>query len=126
MNLLSGCAGGVIATPPQGAPVLDGISHRSVIQIARDLGYTVLERDIARTELYLADEVFLTGTAAELVPVREIDDHAVGTGAPGEVTGVIQRAFQDALYGRTERYLEWLDFVGPAVGEKAVPERASA
>ena len=117
---------GVIATPGQGAPVLDGISHRSVIQIARDLGYTVVERDIARTELSLADEVFLTGTAAELVPVREIDDHAVGTGAPGEVTGVIQRAFQDALYGRTERYLEWLDFVGPAVGEQAVAERASA
>jgi branched-chain amino acid aminotransferase len=117
---------GEIATPPQGAPVLDGISHRSVIQIARDLGYTVVERDIARTELYLADEVFLTGTAAELVPVREIDDHAVGTGMPGEVTGVIGRVFLDALHGRSERYLEWLDFVGPAVGGQAVPERASA
>jgi branched-chain amino acid aminotransferase len=97
-----------------------------VIQIARDLGYTVIERDIARTELYLADEVFLTGTAAELVPVREIDDHAVGTGQPGEVTRVLQRSFLDALYGRSERYLEWLDFVGPAVGGQVVPERASA
>ncbi|HZL54397.1 MAG TPA: branched-chain amino acid transaminase [Solirubrobacteraceae bacterium] len=117
---------GVIATPPTSSPVLDGISRRSVIQIARDLGYTVIERDIARTELYLADEVFLTGTAAELVPVREIDDHAVGTGQPGEVTRVLQRSFLDALYGRSERYLEWLDFVGPAVGGQVVPERASA
>ena len=74
---------GVIATPPQTASILDGINRRSVIQIARDLGYTVVERDIARAELYLADEVFLTGTAAELVPVREIDDHAIGAGRPG-------------------------------------------
>jgi branched-chain amino acid aminotransferase len=117
---------GVVATPPTSSPVLDGISRRSVIQIARDLGYTVVERDIARTELYLADEVFLTGTAAELVPVREIDDHAVGTGQPGEITRVLQRSFVDALQGRSERYLEWLDFVGPAVGGPAVPERASA
>ena len=55
-----------------------------MIQIARDLGYTVVERDVARAELYLAEEVFLTGTAAELVPVREIDDHAIGE--PGEIT----------------------------------------
>ncbi len=117
---------GAIATPPHSAGILDGINRRSVIQIARDLGYTVLERDVTRTELYLADEVFLTGTAAELVPVREIDDHAVGAGAPGEVTRVLQRAFLDALNGRSERYLEWLDFVGPAVGGQAVAERASA
>ncbi len=86
----------------------------------------MLERDVTRSELYLADEVFLTGTAAELVPVREIDDHAVGAGEPGEVTRVLQRAFLDALNGRSERYLEWLDVVGPAVGGPAVAERASA
>ena len=117
---------GVIATPPLSAGILDGINRRSVIQVARDLGYTVLERDVTRTELYLADEVFLTGTAAELVPVREIDDHAVGAGEPGEVTLVLQRAFLDALNGRSERYLEWLDFVGPVVGGQPVAERASA
>jgi branched-chain amino acid aminotransferase len=117
---------GVIGTPSQSSGILDGINRRSVIQIARDLGYTVLERDVTRAELYLADEVFLTGTAAELVPVREIDDHAVGAGEPGEVTRVLQRAFLDALNGRSERYLEWLDFVGPAVGGPAVAERASA
>ena len=67
-----------IVTPPHNASILDGITRKSVIQIARDLGYTVVERDIARAELYLAEEVFLTGTAAELVPVREIDDHRAG------------------------------------------------
>lgn len=100
---------GEIATPPHVAAILDGISRKSVIQIARDLGYTVVERDIARSELYLAEEVFLTGTAAELVPVREIDDHPLGE--PGEITRHIQAKFQDALYGRAEEYLEWLDFV---------------
>ncbi|TML31360.1 MAG: branched-chain amino acid transaminase, partial [Actinobacteria bacterium] len=74
---------GVLHTPPATASILDGVNRRSVIQIARDLGHTVVERDIARAELYLADEVFMTGTAAELVPVREIDDHRVGEGEPG-------------------------------------------
>jgi branched-chain amino acid aminotransferase len=100
---------GQIATPPHVAAILDGINRKSVIQIARDLGYTVVERDIARAELYLAEEVFLTGTAAELVPVREIDDHLLGE--PGEITRHLQAKFQDALYGRAEEYLEWLDFV---------------
>jgi branched-chain amino acid aminotransferase len=100
---------GVIVTPPHVASILDGVSRKSVIQIARDLGFTVLERDVARSELYLAEEVFLTGTAAELVPVREID-HAV-LGPPGEITRVVQARFEDALHGRAEEYLEWLDFV---------------
>ncbi|MEA2178626.1 MAG: branched-chain amino acid aminotransferase, partial [Solirubrobacteraceae bacterium] len=100
---------GVILTPPQTAGILDGINRKAVIQIARDLGFEVVERDIARAELYLAEEVFLTGTAAELVPVREVDDHAVGTGKPGDITLAVQSAFHDALYGRTERYREWLD-----------------
>jgi branched-chain amino acid aminotransferase len=100
---------GQIATPPHAASILDGVNRRSVVQIARDLGYTVVERDIARAELYLADEVFLTGTAAELVPVREIDDHEVGE--PGEITRVIQARFDDALHGRAQEYLEWLDIV---------------
>jgi branched-chain amino acid aminotransferase len=100
---------GVIITPPQTAGILDGINRKAIIQIARDLGFEVVERDIARAELYLAEEVFLTGTAAELVPVREVDDHAVGTGRPGEITKAVQTAFHDALYGRTERYREWLD-----------------
>jgi branched-chain amino acid aminotransferase len=102
---------GQILTPPQTADILDGISRKSVIQIARDRGYELLERDVARSELYLAEEVFLSGTAAELVPVREIDDHPVGTGEPGPVTRDIQRLFDDALHGRDPRYLDWIDLV---------------
>jgi branched-chain amino acid aminotransferase len=102
---------GEIATPGQHNSILDGITRRSVIQIAQDLGYTVVERDVARAEMYLADEVFLSGTAAELVPVREVDDHPVGTGEPGEITRVLQAAFDDAIHGRSERYREWLDVV---------------
>ena len=98
---------GEIATPPHVASILDGINRKSVIQIARDLGYSVVERDIARAELYMAEEVFLTGTAAELVPVREIDDHEIGE--PGEITRHVQARFEDALCGRAEEYLEWLD-----------------
>jgi branched-chain amino acid aminotransferase len=101
--------GGEIITPPQTAAILDGISRRSVITIARDLGYTVLERDLARAELTLADEVFLSGTAAELVAVSEIDDHLIGAGGTGPITAEIQRVFEDALHGRDPRYAEWLD-----------------
>ncbi len=100
---------GRILTPPQTAGILDGINRKAAIQIARDLGLEVVERDLARSELYLADEVFMTGTAAELVPVVEIDDHAVGAGAPGDITRGVQSAFDDALHGRSERYREWLD-----------------
>jgi branched-chain amino acid aminotransferase len=114
---------GQIVTPPHVAAILDGINRKSVIQIARDLGYTVVERDIARSELYLAEEVFLTGTAAELVPVREIDDHPLGE--PGEITRVIQAKFQDALHGRAEEYLEWLDLVeAPAKADE--PSKVSS
>jgi branched-chain amino acid aminotransferase len=100
---------GTIVTPPQTASILDGINRRSVIEIAGDLGYRLVERDVARAELALADELFLTGTAAELTPVRSIDDIEIGP--PGEVTRAIQRAFDDALHGRSERYREWLDLV---------------
>jgi branched-chain amino acid aminotransferase len=100
---------GVIATPPQSASILDGINRKSVIEIARDLGHEVAERNVARAELALADELFLTGTAAELTPLREIDD--VELGPPGPITREIQGIFDDALHGRSERYAKWLDMV---------------
>jgi branched-chain amino acid aminotransferase len=100
---------GTLVTPPHTASILDGINRKSVIQIARDLGYTVVERDIARAELYIAEEIFLTGTAAELVPVREIDDHELGE--PGEITRHVQAKFEDALCGRAGEYREWLDYL---------------
>src|ERR671931_250152 len=91
---------GVIYTPPQTAGILDGINRKSLIEIARDLGHEVVERDVARAELYLADEVFLTGTACELTPMREIDDIPIGAGEPGPVTRAIQQLFDDAVRGR--------------------------
>ena len=108
---------GVILTPPQTAGILDGINRKSIMEIARDLGLEVVERNIARAELYLADEVFMSGTAAELVPVREIDDHLIGGGEPGTITRELQRVFEDALHGRDPRYTKWLDYV-------KVPSRA--
>jgi branched-chain amino acid aminotransferase len=100
---------GHIATPHSAASILDGITARSVVQIAADLGFKVEQRHIPRGELYLADEVFLTGTAAEIVPVREVDDHVLGP--PGELTQAIQARFFDAIKGKRDEYLEWLDFV---------------
>jgi branched-chain amino acid aminotransferase len=100
---------GVIHTPGQADAILDGINRKSCIQIARDLGYEVIERNIARAELALADEVFLTGTAAELTPMREIDDIEIGQ--PGPITREIQGVFEDALCGRDARYADWLDLV---------------
>ena len=97
---------GHISTPHAAASILDGITARSVVQIAADLGFEVEQRHIPRGELYLADEVFLTGTAAEIVPVREIDDHVLGP--PGELTKAIQARFFDAIKGKREEYLEWL------------------
>ena len=114
---------GVISTPGQHNSILDGITRRSVMQIAQDLGYEVVERNVARAEMYLADEVFLSGTAAEIVPVREVDDHKVGTGKPGEITRVLQAAFDDAIHGRSERYREWLDVVTPGRSRRRPPAR---
>ncbi len=100
---------GELVTPGHTNSILDGISRRSVVQIAEDLGYRVVERDVARAELYLAEEAFLCGTAAELVPLREVDGHDLG--GPGEATKVIQAKFEDALHGRAPEYAEWLDVV---------------
>jgi branched-chain amino acid aminotransferase len=100
---------GVIHTPGQADAILDGINRKSCIQIARDLGYEVVERNIARAELALADEVFLTGTAAELTPMREIDDIEIGP--PGPITREIQGVFEDTLWGRNPQYADWLDLV---------------
>jgi len=100
---------GIISTPPMTSSILEGISRDSIIKIAADMGHEVVEREIAADELPIADEIFLTGTAAEMVPVRELDDRPVGTGKPGEITKALLAVYEDALYGRDERYRDWLD-----------------
>jgi branched-chain amino acid aminotransferase len=102
---------GKVITPPQTAGILDGINRRSIIQIADDLGIPLVERNLARAELTLADEVFMSGTAAEMVGICEVDDHRIGDGQPGPITRQIQQVFDDALHGRSPRYQEWLDVV---------------
>jgi len=109
---------GKVATPHFSSDILGGINRHSVIEILRDLGYVLEERDVARGELYMADEVFMTGTAAELTPIREIDDYPVGSGRPGPVTEQLREIFEDALHGRSERYAKWNDLV-------EVPARAT-
>jgi branched-chain amino acid aminotransferase len=100
----------VIATPTLHS-VLGGVTRATVIEIARDKGIPVEERAITRDELYVADEVFLTGTAAEGTPVREIDRRAVGAGSRGPITATLQSAFFDVVAGRERKYERWLTYV---------------
>jgi len=102
---------GALHTPPLSAGCLDGITRDSVITIARDLGYEVHERNMARTDLYFADEAFFTGTAAEVCPIREIDDRVVGSNGLGPITKEIQSTFFGAVHGDDDRYASWLTFV---------------
>ena len=103
---------GVIYTPDLSASILPGITRDSLIQIAQDLGHSVVEKPLIRTDLYLADEVFMCGTAAEVTPIREVDDQVVGP--PGPVTLEIQEAYLDTVHGRTERWAQWLEFAPAA------------
>jgi len=103
---------GVISTPPLSACCLEGYTRESVITIARDLGYTVLERELARMDLYTADEAFFTGTAAEVTPIREVDDREVGASGRGPITKELQETFFAAVGGGVEKYRSWLDPVG--------------
>jgi len=102
---------GVLLTPPLSAGCLDGITRDSIITIARDLGYEVVERNLSRFDLYTADEAFFTGTAAEVAPIREVDDRPVGAGERGPITKEMQELFFDAVRGRVDGYRSWLTFV---------------
>jgi len=99
---------GVLLTPPLYAGALEGITRDAVMAIARDLGYEVGEQQLLRTDLYLADEAFLCGTAAEIVPIREVDDHEIGE--PGEVTRKIQETYFATVRGQVEKYADWLEY----------------
>jgi branched-chain amino acid aminotransferase len=104
--------GGTLFTPPISAGCLDGITRASVMAIATDLGYETREENLTRTDLYNADEAFFTGTAAEVTPIREVDDRVVGEGMRGPITKEIQGAFFAATKGEIERYASWLAPVG--------------
>lgn len=97
---------GIIVTPPLSTSILPGITRESVIEIGRELGYDVEEHSLIRSDLYLADEVFMTGTAAEVTPVRAVDDHEIGV---GPVTLELQKVYLDAVRGRDARWPHWLD-----------------
>lgn len=102
---------GQLFTPGMASGILRGITRDSVVEIACDLGYEVEERNITRSELYVADEVFMTGTAAEVMPVCEIDGMVIGGGAPGPITLKLQQTFSEAARGMNPRYSNWLDFI---------------
>jgi branched-chain amino acid aminotransferase len=99
---------GKVATPPLSTSILPGITRDSIIQIAQDLGYTVEEKNLIRSDLISADEVFMTGTAAEVTPIREVDDREIGP--PGPVTKELQTAYLDTCRGRSERWAQWLEY----------------
>jgi branched-chain amino acid aminotransferase len=101
---------GQVRTPPL-PTVLDGITRNAVITLARDKGIPIAEAPISRDELYVADEVFLTGTAAEVTPVREIDRRQIGQGARGAITRTLQAAFFDVVTGRDRKYEHWLTYI---------------
>lgn len=115
---------GVVYTPPVTSAILPGITRDSVITIARDLGYEVREQVLPREILYVADELFFTGTAAEVVPIRSVDRLTVGDGARGPITAEIQRRFFAIVRGEAEDRWGWLDHVNPREGQ--VPALAIA
>ena len=102
---------GKLSTPPPSSSALEGITKDSVIEIAKDLGYQTIEREIPRTEIYFADEVFLTGTAAEITPVISIDGKKVGDGKVGKITGKIRTVYTDITMGKNKKYSKWITSV---------------
>src|SRR4029079_7121042 len=106
---------GTISTPSLSTSILPGITRDTIIQIAQDLGYTVDETDLIRSDLYLADEVFMCGTAAEVTPLKSVDDYELGV---GPVTLEIQKAYLEAGRGATDSFAEWRELV-PAAAARA-------
>ena len=116
---------GVISTPPIGTSTLAGITRDVVITIARDLGFTVREELLPREALYIADEVFFTGTAAEITPIRSVDKISIGSGRRGPVTEAIQRRFFDIINGLAPDTHGWLTYVYPEAERPAAAEAAA-
>jgi branched-chain amino acid aminotransferase len=100
--------GDVLVTPPLGSSALEGITRESVMKMAEDFGYGVKEDIITRSQIYLADEIFLTGTAAEITPITSIDGKMIGTGKPGKITKKIMTAYSNIVMGKNDKYSAWL------------------
>jgi branched-chain amino acid aminotransferase len=105
---------GKVYTPPT-APILEGITRDTVTTLLNDLGYEAIEAQVSRDQLYIADEVFVCGTAAECIALREIDFRVIGEGKMGPVARAVQGAFQAAIRGEHPRSQEWLDYVNETV-----------
>mgnify|MGYP000423231005 CR=1 FL=1 len=99
---------GVVYTPDLSAGALNGITRNTIFAICQDLGLKLVEKRITRDEVYIADEAFFTGTAAEVTPIRELDRIEIGIGSRGPITEKIQAAFFDIVNGRNPKYAEWL------------------
>jgi branched-chain amino acid aminotransferase len=117
---------GAIQTPQLGSSILGGITRDSIMTIARDLGYTVTETILPRESLYIADEVFVVGTAAEVTPIRSVDKIQVGAGRRGPITAAIQRAFFDIINGASPDTHGWLTYVYPNEADLRKPAKAAA
>jgi branched-chain amino acid aminotransferase len=103
---------GEVITPPASSGALRGFRRDSVMKIASDLGYVIKEIPVVRADLYTADELFLTGTASEVAPIKSVDDRLVGDGSPGPVTLELQQTMQNIMLGAVDRYEDWLEYVG--------------
>ena len=102
---------GILITPPT-SNALDGITRASVIEVAKNDGIEVREEFFPRDKLYIADEAFLTGTAAEVTPIRDVDNRVIGGGKPGPITKKLQAKFFDIVKGKEKKYAKWLEYVG--------------
>ncbi|MCY1034715.1 branched-chain amino acid transaminase [Corallococcus sp. BB11-1] len=102
---------GVIKTPPLSSPILDGITRDTVLRLLRDSGRTVDEVTFTRDALYICNEIFFTGTAAEITPVREVDNRQVGEGKPGPIGTFVQESYFKIVRGQDDRYADWLTYV---------------
>lgn len=115
----------IIYTTPANS-VLEGLTRDSIITIATDLGYTIKEETITRDQLYISDEVFVTGTAAEVIALSEIDYRKISTGKTGSVCAILQKAYSDVIHGKNKNYDHWLDYVYTTINRKTTNRKTAA
>jgi len=102
---------GQLLTPSLASSALEGITRDAIIKIAKDLDIDFIERDIARSELIISDEIFLTGTAAEIIPIISMDSKKIGNGKPGDITKKMMQEYTDIVMNKNNDYVQWLTSV---------------